>query len=1001
MAKKYLCPPPASTGSATFSDDLVGFQLVAGGGLTQGNFQYTSAIFEKNNRTFDTGVFSQPFNLENLQIESIEQNKLLIEKNFKVFPNFDLSQITSFSLYGSLSKRLATSVTKIINFFPAALQIDKFNYNQTSGATAYNITYNSIENYTTFDVSVSFLKNPFGIDYSSNAANNLKTMPMSVSPLRDLTNGYEKYSLFFTDFINEYNIIDFEPSQTLTAGTLTFTVLGNPFSSETQSVRTLIIKPNKIKTEQSFKEDFDYVEQFLLNRNTLPLYTSQFSYPDYDSNGIYTQYVDNLTWATDGFWNLDIRTALFDTYLEKLQNIGEKIDEFKTNLISRFLVSGSLKEFDTIDQKLEKVLQIYGRSFDETKKFIDALGHMTSVNYIVGDDIPSQLLVNLAKTLGLDTKISPINNDDLLNSLFNTSTEQLYQGQVKPLTPLELNYQYYRNLILNAAFLFKSKGTRKSIEYILRMVGAPEQLIEFNEYIYIADKKISIEEFETKYATIESSGSIYIGTPAFNPDVTYSLYGTQYTSYTVNGQLIFTDLRANDYPIDTDTGYPYKPDNTEDYFFQKGAGWFERTPEHISPEVINEELSDFSLNPAIIRTKYSPFTYGQDYLDRYQNFPLLNIGYRLTKTVDNVKAWNSQKVGLRTNTTNMTETNYEVLNENLVINSKNMELYLNMGQGITYDIWESSVNYNYPIPNTGLTTPYPSPGLNDWTVINPKPNQKTFFEFAQTFYNNMINVRNRQTISDGKTGGYPTLQSIFWRYLQSEETVGIPNNKFTYQKMIDFTLGLGDYWVRLVEQFVPATTLWLTGQKFDNSIFHRQKVVWRRQRGCVFIAGSRLNSDCLQCTYNGEPYAYDCIDQTTSCSIPFFEPANVLSLKIQDVLASSGYTTPQCDTSTVVSRWYVNLRLQDIITSTEEALVNGNFYTGYGPFALDINTGIPLTYSQVLSAIDSQLQNIYQFGLNYYISGGNLIVSNSTCYDNFTNKRLKLYIGLEIEINCN
>ena len=117
MAKKYLCPPPASTGSATFSDDLVGFQLVAGGGLTQGNFQYTSAIFEKNNRTFDTGVFSQPFNLENLQIESIEQNKLLIEKNFKVFPNFDLSQITSFSLYGSLSKRLATSVTKIINFF--------------------------------------------------------------------------------------------------------------------------------------------------------------------------------------------------------------------------------------------------------------------------------------------------------------------------------------------------------------------------------------------------------------------------------------------------------------------------------------------------------------------------------------------------------------------------------------------------------------------------------------------------------------------------------------------------------------------------------------------------------------------------------------------------------------------------------------------------------------------------------------------------------------------
>jgi hypothetical protein len=141
----------------------------------------------------------------------------------------------------------------------------------------------------------------------------------------------------------------------------------------------------------------------------------------------------------------------------------------------------------------------------------------------------------------------------------------------------------------------------------------------------------------------------------------------------------------------------------------------------------------------------------------------------------------------------------------------------------------------------GLTAPYPTPGLNDWTVIDPKPNQKTFAEFAQTFYNNLINVRNRQTISDGKTGGYPALQSIFWKYLQTDQTLNIPNNKFTYQKMIDFTLGLGDYWVRFLEQFVPATTIWNTGQKMDNSIFHRQKFVWRRQRRCdLYIRGLKI-----------------------------------------------------------------------------------------------------------------------------------------------------------------
>ena len=30
---KFICPKPAPVGSGTFSDDLVGFQVVAGGGL--------------------------------------------------------------------------------------------------------------------------------------------------------------------------------------------------------------------------------------------------------------------------------------------------------------------------------------------------------------------------------------------------------------------------------------------------------------------------------------------------------------------------------------------------------------------------------------------------------------------------------------------------------------------------------------------------------------------------------------------------------------------------------------------------------------------------------------------------------------------------------------------------------------------------------------------------------------------------------------------------------
>jgi hypothetical protein len=52
---KYKCPPQTASGQGTFSDNIVGFQLVGGGGLTQANFEFTTSITEKQDRTFTIG----------------------------------------------------------------------------------------------------------------------------------------------------------------------------------------------------------------------------------------------------------------------------------------------------------------------------------------------------------------------------------------------------------------------------------------------------------------------------------------------------------------------------------------------------------------------------------------------------------------------------------------------------------------------------------------------------------------------------------------------------------------------------------------------------------------------------------------------------------------------------------------------------------------------------------------------------------------------------------
>ena len=82
MAKKFLCPPQKATADNTFSDNLVGFQLVDGGGLTQGNFEFATSFNEKTNRTFNTGTFSDPISLEGLGLESTLQSRTIFENNF-------------------------------------------------------------------------------------------------------------------------------------------------------------------------------------------------------------------------------------------------------------------------------------------------------------------------------------------------------------------------------------------------------------------------------------------------------------------------------------------------------------------------------------------------------------------------------------------------------------------------------------------------------------------------------------------------------------------------------------------------------------------------------------------------------------------------------------------------------------------------------------------------------------------------------------------------------
>jgi hypothetical protein len=204
--------------------------------------------------------------------------------------------------------------------------------------------------------------------------------------------------------------------------------------------------------------------------------------------------------------------------------------------------------------------------------------------------------------------------------------------------------------------------------------------------------------------------------------------------------------------------------------------------------------------------------------------------------------------------------------------------------------------------------------------------------------------------------------------------------------MVDYVTNLGDYWIRLVEQMIPATTIWVGGVKFENSIFHRQKFAYRIQRGCAIVP-----VPCEPCFLNSSLFPYDCIDETTSCSLyPEESFAEILYNLVLTYLLENSIPA-SClinNSNSLVTDWYLILKIDS------QELINEKIYTGAGL----LNTP---TNQIWLNSLNTYLPNLINYGLNYFFEGNTLYVSNAGCDATYKDKQLQLIVGVDFEITCN
>lgn len=263
------------------------------------------------------------------------------------------------------------------------------------------------------------------------------------------------------------------------------------------------IRPNKNEIDKYFNGLNDF-EKVLLNQytNYIAKFETYIEDEEYGWRVTERQYQWPLN---QGGWNLSVNGIKYNEYCDKLFNLASACDELYSNAIWRDMTHDAIKNMDltlykngelvdfTLSSKIQKLINIIGRQFDEIKKYIDNIKHSNNISYTQENNTPDYFLTDNLELCGWETKeiLSDIPKDLLIDNF--------YDNTLKGYTAVDANNEFLRRLILNSSNILSKKGTKQAIEDLMGIFGfhTTDWYIKYKNYHYndgFVDESIGVEQ---------------------------------------------------------------------------------------------------------------------------------------------------------------------------------------------------------------------------------------------------------------------------------------------------------------------------------------------------------------------------------------------------------------------------------------------------------------------------------------------------------------------------
>lgn len=195
--------------------------------------------------------------------------------------------------------------------------------------------------------------------------------------------------------------------------------------------------------------------------------------------------------------------------------------------------------------------------------------------------------------------------------------------------------------------------------------------------------------------------------------------------------------------------------------------------------------------------------------------------FNLSRVVDDKKSWVSRDDShVRTFDLPMRDTKYDVNGDDrLVINSKEIDLVINPSKlednRLLEFVKENSCMLS---PKLGATEGHESVDLIPLITIDIDD-----IETTEELMELLIDVKSRKVASR-----YSTIDLLKHRYKNSLDHCGVENNSVGEEYIENIIETIGGFWTDIIEQVVPATTIWGMSYKSSSSFVGDNKFIYKR-----------------------------------------------------------------------------------------------------------------------------------------------------------------------------